>query len=336
MTLHIIDTLLQLQSRKMNSIFFIVMLGGSATILISFYLINIDSLVNNEFLPIKYKVMGIGIFIVIVHILLTFVIRIIFSKLQHAKAVINQQNEELRKTDKEKSEFIAMVTHDLRTPIVPIASYSQMLIQERFGELNDRQKEKLKVIISSTESLQNLVSDIHDLHKADLNKLKFNLEPTDVNEIIRQSIATVLPLANRRGVIFEDLTTPSLEINVDKQRMIQVVTNLIKNAIDFVPFEDGVIRIEYQLQDNNMILSIVDNGIGIPKDKINNLFNRFYQSDSSNNGGRSSSGLGLYICKVIVEQHGGKIWAESEFGKGTLMKISLPIISRKMDLIINE
>ena len=323
--LHLLDKLLRLQSKKMNLIFFIVMLGGSAIILISFYLINIDSLVNNEFLPIKYKVMGIGVFIVIVHILLTYVVRTIFNKLQHAKAMICKQNEELRKIDKAKSEFIAMVTHDLKTPIVPIASYSRMLIQERFGELNDKQKEKLKVIISSTESLQNLISDIHDLHKADLDKLKLNLESVDVNEIVLQSIETVLPLANRRGVILEDMTTPGLEINVDKQRMIQVVTNLIKNAIDFVPVEEGVIRIEYQLQDNNMTLSIVDNGIGIPKDKINNLFNRFCQLDSSNNGGRSSSGLGLYICKVIIEQHGGKIWAESEVGKGTSMRISLPM-----------
>ncbi|MBI1829699.1 MAG: HAMP domain-containing histidine kinase [Thaumarchaeota archaeon] len=325
MTLHIIDTLLQLQSQKINLIFFIVMLGGSIIILLSFYLINIDSLVNDTFLPVKYKVMGIGIFIVIVHILLTYVVRLIFNKLQHAKTMICKQNEELRKIDKAKSEFIAMVTHDLKTPIVPIASYSRMLIQERFGELNDKQKEKLKVIISSTESLQNLISDIHDLHKADLDKLKLNLESVDVNEIVRQSIETVLPLANRRGVIFEDLTTPGLEINVDKQRMIQVVTNLIKNAIDFVPVEEGVIRMECQLQDNNMTLSIVDNGIGIPKEKISNLFNRFCQLDSSNNGGRSSSGLGLYICKVIIEQHGGKIWAESEVGKGTSMKISLPM-----------
>lgn len=336
MPLHIINTLLELQSKKMNLIFFIVILGGSAIILLSFYLINIDSLVNNEFFPIKYKVMGIGIFIVIAHILLTCVVRIIFNKLQHAKAVINQQNEELRKTDKAKSEFIALVTHDLKTPIVPIASYSQMLIQERFGKLSDTQKEKLKVIISSVESLQNLISDLHDLHKADLGKLKINLESVDVNEIVQQSISAVLPLANRRGSILENMTTPGLEINADKQRMIQVVTNLIKNAIDFVPFEDGVIRIESQLQDNHIILSIIDNGMGIPNDKINNLFNRFCQLESSNNGGRSSSGLGLYICKTLVEQHGGKIWVESDVGKGTSMRISLPIISRKIGLIINE
>ena len=336
MTLHVIDTFLQLQSQKMNLILLGVMLGGSIAILLSFYFINIDSLVNNEFFSTKSKVMGIGIFITIVHILLTCVARIIFNKLQHAKSIISQQNEELKKMDKSKSEFIAMVTHDLKTPVVPIASYSQMLIQEKFGELNDAQKEKLKIIISSTESLQNLISDIHDMHKADLDKLKLNLEYTNINEIIQQSIAIVLPLANKHGVIFEDMTTPGLEIHADKQRMIQVVTNLIKNAIDFVPYEEGVIRIECQLKDNNMILSIIDNGIGIPKDKINNLFNRFCQLDSSNNDGRSSSGLGLYICKTLVEQHGGKIWAESEAMKGTSMRISLPIAPRNIDQVDHQ
>jgi signal transduction histidine kinase len=81
-----------------------------------------------------------------------------------------------------------------------------------------------------------------------------------------------------------------------------------------------------------MIISVVDNGIGIPKDKIDNLFNRFCHLDSSNNGGRSSSGLGLYICKTIVEQHNGKIWAESELGKGTSMRMSLPITSKQVNL----
>lgn len=333
MSLYIVDKLLQLQPRKMNLVLLAVILGGSAIILLSFYFININSLVNNDLFPVKYKVMGIGIFIVMVHISLTCVARIVFNKLQHAKSVISKQNEELKRLDRSKSEFIAMITHDLKTPLVPIVSYSTMLLQEIFGELNDIQKEKLKVIISSTERLQNLISDMHDLHKADLDKLRLNLESIDVNEIVQQSITTVMPLANKHGVIFEDMTTSGLEIKADKQRMIQVVTNLIKNAIDFVPYEEGVIRIEQQLQDDSMIISITDNGIGIPKDKIDNLFNLFCQLDSSNRGGRSSSGLGLHICKIIVEQHGGKIWAESEVGKGTSMRISLPIASRKNDTV---
>ena len=336
MELHIIDKSLELLPQKTNLIFLIIMLGGSAIILLSFYLIDIDGLVKDEFFTIKDKVMGIGIFIVITHLSLTYVGRIVFNKLQHAKTVINQQNQELLKIDKAKTEFVAMITHDLKTPIVPILSYSQMLVQGRFGTLNDIQKEKLRVIITSTESLQNLIHDILDLHKADLGKLKLNLEFVDVNEIIQQSISAVLPLANRHGAVLIDMTVPGLEIKADKQRMIQVVTNLIKNSIDFVPFEEGTIKIQYELQNNNIILSIVDNGQGIPKDKINNLFNRFCQLESSNSGGRDSTGLGLYICKILVEQHDGKIWAESEVGKGTSMRISLPLASRNTDLTAHQ
>ena len=198
MELHIIDKSLELLPQKTNLIFLIIMLGGSAIILLSFYLIDIDGLVKDEFFTIKDKVMGIGIFIVITHLSLTYVGRIIFNKLQHAKTVINQQNQELIKIDKAKTEFVAMVTHDLKTPIVPILSYSQMLVQGRFGTLNDIQKEKLRVIITSTESLQNLIHDILDLHKADLGKLKLNLEFVDVTEIIQQSISAVL---DRKSVV---------------------------------------------------------------------------------------------------------------------------------------
>ena len=332
MELHIIDKSLELLPQKTNLIFLIIMLGGSAIILLSFYLIDIDGLVKDEFFTIKDKVMGIGIFIVITHLSLTYVARAIFNRLQHAKTVINQQNEELKKIDIAKTEFVAMITHDLRTPIVPILSYSQMLLQGRFGTLNDTQKEKLKLVLSCTDALQNLVRDILDLHKADLGKLKLNLELVDINEIIRQSIETTLPLANRRGAILEDRTIPGLEIKADKQRMIQVVTNLIKNSIDFVPLDEGIIKIQHELQNNDIILSIVDNGSGIQKDKINNLFNRFCQLESSISGGRDSTGLGLHICKILVEQHGGKIWAESEVGKGTSMRIRLPLISRNIDL----
>lgn len=328
-----LDYLMNMSSRKSNLAFLLVMIGGSGIILTSFYLIDIDALLNNEFLTVQQKIVGIGIFVVIAHISLTYLAKKVFNKLRHAKSVITQKNDEMEKIDKAKTEFVSMVTHELKTPMVPIVSYSKMLLQEKFGELSNTQKEKLQVIISSAESLQLLIQDILDLHKADLGKLNLTMEFTSLQEIIQEACSTVMPLANRRGVVIENMVLNDCKILVDKHRVVQVLTNLIKNAIDFVPLEQGVIKIQQEILDDNLLLSVTDNGQGIPKDKLCGLFKKFYQIESSSKGGRDSTGLGLSICKIIVEQHGGKIWAESEMGIGTSMKFSLPLAK---SVIANE
>ncbi len=183
-----LDDMMDLTGRKANLVFLLVMIGGSAIILFSFYLIDVNALLDKEFLTIKEKLMGIGVFIVIAHILLTHLAKIVFSKLQHAKSVITQKNNELAKIDKAKTEFVSMITHELKTPIVPIAAYSKMLLNEKFGDLTDTQKEKLRIIISSSELLQLLIQDILDLHKADLGKLKLIMDFTDFNEILQEAI----------------------------------------------------------------------------------------------------------------------------------------------------
>lgn len=320
-----LNDMMDLTSRKTNLVFLLVMIGGSVIILSSFYLIDVNALLDKEFLTIKEKIMGIGVFIVIAHILLTYLAKMVFNKLRHAKSIISQQNDELATIDRAKTEFVSMITHELKTPIVPIVAYSKMLLNEKFGNLTDIQKEKLRIIISSSESLQLLIQDILDLHKADLGKLKLTMKYTDLQEIIQESIATTIPLANRRGIIIENMALEDCKLLVDKHRMVQVITNLIKNAIDFVPLERGVIKIQQKIQNTNVILSVTDNGQGIPKEKLSGLFKKFYQIEASTIGGRDSTGLGLSICKIIIEQHGGMIWAESEIGIGTSMKISLPL-----------
>ncbi|MBI3638761.1 MAG: HAMP domain-containing histidine kinase [Thaumarchaeota archaeon] len=320
-----LNGLLELSDKQSNLVFLSIILAGGSIIVSAFYFIDINALLNQGFFTIKEKLLGIGVVVLVVHILLTCLVRSGFRKIQHAKQIIDQKNDELKKIDEAKTEFVAMVTHELKTPIVPIVSYASMLLQQRFGPVNDVQRQKLQIMISGAESLQCLIQDILDLHKADLGKLKLHLEFEDIKDVIQEALSITFPLANRRGIILDDQTSQNITISMDRRRMLQVITNLIKNAIDFVPLEEGIITIQQELQNETMILSITDNGPGIPKDKVNGLFKKFYQTETSATGGRDSTGLGLSICKMIVEQHGGKIWAESEIGKGTSIKISLPV-----------
>ena len=261
--------LMNLSSIKLNLIFLFIMIGGSAIILSSFYFIDINALTkDDEIFSVKDKVMGIGIFIVMAHVLLTYTVKSIFKKLHKASTTIEEKNVELVKIDRAKTEFVSMITHELRTPIVPIMGYSKMLLGEKFGTLNNVQKEKLKIIISGTESLQILIQDILDLHKADLGKLKFTLEFVDIKDVIHNAVDVTLPIVNRRGAVLEDLTSSGVNVMVDKNRMVQVLTNLIKNAADFVPLEEGKIKIQQETRDGNLTISIIDNGSGIPKEKI--------------------------------------------------------------------
>jgi signal transduction histidine kinase len=208
-----------------------------------------------------------------------------------------------------------------------------MLYEGVFGDLNEIQKEKLKTVVVAAKSLLVLVQDILDLHKAELGKLKLNFELADIKETVDETIISTEPITSRKGVLVKNLISEKFKIEIDKQRMIQVLTNLIKNSVDFVPTEGGIITIQLEIKSHNIIIMVSDNGCGIPSDKMGNLFKKFYQVDTSLTRERGGSGLGLSICKSIIELHGGQIWAESEIGKGTTMKIRLPIARRDSDLI---
>jgi signal transduction histidine kinase len=322
-----LNRLLNLSDKGIDGLFVVIMLAGSAVILASFYFLGVNSLLDQANHTVKAIIIVIGFTIMVTHVMLTYFIRSVFQSLQKTKKELDQKNDELKKIDEAKTEFVAMVTHELKTPMVPIVGYANMLLQQRYGPVNDTQREKIRAILSGAESLQGLIQDILDLHKSDLGKLKMNMEIEDMGEIVQEAISITFPLANRRGVILDNMISQSIKIKMDKRRILQVITNLIKNAIDFVPLEEGVIQINQNIQGGNLILSISDNGQGMSKEKIGNLFRKFYQTNTSTTGGRDGTGLGLSICKVIVEQHGGRIWAESELGKGTEIKLSLPILS---------
>ncbi len=235
---------------------------------------------------------------------------------------------DLKNVEKSKDEFIAMITHELKTPLVPIKGYSELLLSGYIGTINGQQEERLNVIKSSSESLLRLINDLLDVQKIELGQLKLDMQKNNLGNIIKDAINKISPLTERKGVSI----MPELEENVtclcDKKRIEQVLYNLFLNSIDFVPKESGRISIKLEHQNGEAEITIKDNGIGIEKEKLDKLFVKFYQIDTSSTREHKGTGLGLSISKGIVSNHGGKIWVESEgLGKGAEFHIRLPVDS---------
>ncbi|HSD05100.1 MAG TPA: PAS domain-containing sensor histidine kinase, partial [Nitrosopumilaceae archaeon] len=248
------------------------------------------------------------------------------KKLEENEIQIREQYEQLKNVNKIKEEFLAMITHELKTPLVPIKGYIDMLLSEQLGSFNETQKQKLEIIRSSTNSLLNIISDLLDAQKIELGQLRLSKNKQDVTELINATI-TKLKLDLEHGGI--DITTEleSVSCNCDKVRIEEVLGNLITNAIDFCPKTNGKVQIKSHLEDPKHVkITVKDNGIGIQKDKLGKIFVKFYQIDASTTREHGGTGLGLSVCKGIIESHGGKIWAESEGrGKGTTIHILLPL-----------
>lgn len=249
------------------------------------------------------------------------------KKLEESRIQIQHQLDQLKKVDAEKDDFLAMITHELKTPLVPIKSYVDMIISEKLGLLNDTQKERLCIVHSSTEHLLKLVTDLLDAQKIELGQLKLTKERRDLAEILSSTVEKM-----REEIIKKSMSiTTNLENNVfcfcDPIRIEQVLTNLLVNAIKFSIEGSGKILIKLYPENGQGRIIVKDSGIGIAKDKLEKIFVKFYQVDTSSTREYGGTGLGLSVCKGLIENHGGKIWAESEGrNKGAEIHIKLPLI----------
>lgn len=238
---------------------------------------------------------------------------------------IKQKEEEARRTDIAKDEFLSMITHELKTPLVPIQGYVDIILGEHLGKLTDEQKERLQVIKSSTISLLHLISDLLDAQKLELGKLIIKKENHNIKDTISKAIETLQPDADEKQIKLLSRFEKDLSFPHDSERIIQVLTNLIKNSLKAVKPKTGIIEIFVENLDSKIKISVKDNGVGIPEDKQKDLFKKFYQVDTSLTREVGGSGLGLAICKGVVEEHGGKIMVESSTGAGSTFSFTLPI-----------
>ncbi|MEK0368106.1 MAG: HAMP domain-containing sensor histidine kinase [Nitrosopumilus sp.] len=236
---------------------------------------------------------------------------------------IKEKEEEAKKIDVAKDEFLAMITHELKTPLVPIQGYSDILLSEHLGKLNDKQKERIQIIKSSSESLLSLISDLLDAQKLELGQLSMNKENTNIKETIDKVIESLKPEATQKNIEINS-SVIDLTINHDQKRIGQVMTNLIKNSLAATESNTGKIEIMMENRHTEIKISIKDNGRGIHLDKQKELFKKFYQVDATLTRERGGSGLGLAICKGIIQGHNGEISMQSIPNQGSTFSFTIP------------
>ncbi|MHA7647226.1 HAMP domain-containing sensor histidine kinase [Nitrosopumilus sp. S4] len=255
------------------------------------------------------------------------------DKVEKTIEVQKEYVDKLKDMDRKKVEFSSMVSHELKTPLVPILGYVQMLQKEEmFGKLNSQQKEAVDEIYISTVKLQRLVGDILTTQKLDLGKLDFKEESIDVSSMLNDVIKEFTPVANDKKIKLVMEFSGNMTITSDKDRINQVFSNLIKNAVDFVSTKTGIIKIGAKEEKDSILFYVQDNGPGISRENQKDIFRKFYQIDTSSSRKRNGSGLGLAICRGITEGLGGKIWVESAENVQTTFYFKIPKKSIKVSI----
>ena len=222
---------------------------------------------------------------------------------------------EQKKSDKLRDDFIATLTHDLRTPLLAAIQTLTFFLDGALGELDEKQKLLLATMQKSNEDLLGLVNALLEVYKYDADKLTLTKTNFNIYNLVEQVYNELLPLAQKKNIDFEiNCNNKKLEINADRSEIRRVVCNLCGNAINYTQ-ESGKVVITLKSEAKDLIFSVSDNGSGIPQEDIPNMFQRFSQGTSKKRS--TGTGLGLYLSRQIIESHGGKIWLESSLNKGS-------------------
>lgn len=226
--------------------------------------------------------------------------------------------------DAMRRDFVANVSHELKTPLTSIKSYTETLM-DGYVDDAETQKQFLKVIDSEAERMTRLVRDLLQLSNFDSHSITFYKEFNDYIDLCRKSIDQLLMSAKKKNITVKLLTTEEQLVgSFDNHRMEQVIINIISNAIKYTP-DDGAVDIQVIKRDDAAVIRVKDTGIGIPAEDLVHIFDRFYRVDKARTRNMGGTGLGLSIAKEIVGGHEGTIEIESEFGKGTVVIISIPL-----------
>ena len=232
---------------------------------------------------------------------------------------------QIEAANRHKSEFLANVSHELRTPLNAIIGFSEVLGEKMFGELNEKQAEYTEDILSSGRHLLSLINDILDLSKIEAGRMELEVTTFHLPDAIENALTLIRERASRHGIKLNQVIDDRLgDFTGDERKVKQILVNLLSNAVKFTP-EGGQIRVDARLGDSAVFVSVTDTGIGIAKEDQEAIFEEFRQVGSNYAHKREGTGLGLTLTRKFVEVHGGKIWVESEVGKGSKFTITLPI-----------
>jgi signal transduction histidine kinase len=238
--------------------------------------------------------------------------------------LLERERAEIERAELErmKDEFLSIVSHELRTPLTSIRGSLGLLAGGVLGELPERGQRMIEIASTNTDRLVRLINDILDIEKMQSGRLEMNREVLSAAEVVNDALELMQAMARDAGVVLA-AATEDTSFFADRDRMQQTFSNLISNAVKFS--EPGKeVHVSARREDDEVIFSVADSGRGIPEDKLDLVFERFQQVDSSDARDKGGTGLGLPICKEIVERHGGRIWLESALGRGTTFFFTIP------------
>ena len=240
-----------------------------------------------------------------------------------------------------KDEFVSTVSHELRTPLTSIRGALGLLSSGVIGDVDPKALNLLRIAVTNTDRLIRLINDILDLERMESGRAPLQVRRCSLRDLAQQAIDTMTPMADANTVhlalepssIAHVAYPESLFFDGDSDRILQVLTNLLSNAIKFSPIA-STIRIYTEATSDSILLKVVDEGRGIPSDKLDSIFDRFQQIEPSDARQKGGTGLGLAICRSIVQQHSGSIWAQRNLGPGTTLYVMLPRTSRATDVVL--
>ena len=230
--------------------------------------------------------------------------------------------QELESSSRHKSDFLATMSHELRTPLNAIIGFSEVLQEQMFGKLNERQLAYVNDVLEAGEHLHSLINDVLDLAKIEAGRMEFELSPVAIPDLLRSAVSMHSERASRGGIDLVLTSEPEeITVNADERRVRQVVFNLLSNAVKFTP-AGGRVDISARADDGHVEIAVADTGPGIPAGDLERVFEEFEQSSDGKKV--EGTGLGLPLSRKLVELHGGRLWVESEVGRGSTFRFTLP------------
>ncbi|MEM7128324.1 MAG: ATP-binding protein [Chloroflexota bacterium] len=239
---------------------------------------------------------------------------------------LSAANGELKQLDEMKTRFVTTAAHELRTPLSTISGYMEIVLEPGFEELTENQLRCLNIVQRNTKRLIRITDDLLDVSSLDAGRIDLLLRPADLGTLIDMVLKDqALILTEKKLTVTQQIAPDLPKVLCDESRTMQILTNLVSNAIKYTP-DDGdiTITLDFDVDEEFLLLSVIDTGIGIPKEEMPNLFESLFRASNVHESGARGAGLGLYIVRSLVELQGGRVWAESEEGQGATFYATFP------------
>ncbi len=237
---------------------------------------------------------------------------------------IDRRTAQLQDATRHKSQFLANVNHELRTPVSAIIASARLVLRRTEGQMPQLERENLQGLLGSAQHLLGLINSLLDLSKIEAGRMELRVEPVQVEELIQGTLSSIEPTLKQDHVrLVRDIAPGIPTLNTDRDKLRQIILNLLGNAVKFT--EEGEIKVSASQQNGSFRLAVADTGIGIENGELDHIFEEFRQGEMSGNMNYGGTGLGLAIVKRFVNLLGGEIGVDSEVGKGSTFTVTLPL-----------